>query len=318
LSIRCHGDLTVFSRSHLTPPKDPASAQSTAPELSPDTARPLGRGGRRPCLAAGRRGWSTNTVQPETQETGEGVFHPLPVSPSPTGAILHRYSVLGFGSLFAASPNTPQRSCLRAIQGQSPDTRPPPCRGREETLEAPGGGGGRRIPFNQRHRRQGKGCSTPSPSAPPPRGRFSIDTVSWDLAVFSRPHLTPPKDPVSGLSRVNRQTLARPLAGGGRRHGTRREAGVVDEYRSTRDTGDRGRGVPPPPRQPLPRGAILHRYSAREGINHRAGGVHRQDPVSSFPCTVWGYHLAPPARDGLVVGNRRFNASDSMAPGNWF
>ena len=28
-----------------------------------------------------------NTVQSEMQETGEGMFHPLPVSPTPGGAI---------------------------------------------------------------------------------------------------------------------------------------------------------------------------------------------------------------------------------------
>ena len=46
-------------------------------------------------------------------------------------------------------------------------------------------------------RDRGGGCSTPSPSAPPPRGRFPTDTVSWDLAVSSRSHLTLLKDPLS-------------------------------------------------------------------------------------------------------------------------
>jgi len=39
-------------------------------------------------VAAGRRGWSTLREKrdlPETHETGEGAFRPLPVSPSPTG-----------------------------------------------------------------------------------------------------------------------------------------------------------------------------------------------------------------------------------------
>jgi len=44
-------------------------------------------------------------------------------------------------------------------------------------------------------------------------------------------------------------------AGGGRVSG--RVVGVFYENRSRRDARDRGRGVPPPPRQPLPTGAIL-------------------------------------------------------------
>jgi hypothetical protein len=68
--------------------------------------------------------------------------------------------------------------------------------GRGRPRERPGGGGGRRIPFNQRHR--DGGCSIPLPGEPPPpRGRFSIDTVPGDLAVSSRSHLRFLKDPLS-------------------------------------------------------------------------------------------------------------------------
>ncbi|MDK2862509.1 MAG: hypothetical protein PWQ46_219 [Methanomicrobiaceae archaeon] len=62
-------------------------------------------------------------------------------------------------------------------------------------------------------------------------------------------------------------------AGGGRGAAGRR--GCFHEYRSTRDAGDRGGGSRlrlPPPRQPLPPGAILHRYSSRECTNHRVSG----------------------------------------------
>ena len=58
----------------------------------------------------GRWGWSMNTVQPETQETGEGgavSASPLPVSPSSTGRFSHRHSVTGGDHYFAVSPDTP-------------------------------------------------------------------------------------------------------------------------------------------------------------------------------------------------------------------
>ncbi|MGB4196687.1 MAG: hypothetical protein WBJ51_05245, partial [Methanoculleus sp.] len=50
------------------------------------------RGREEAAVAAGRWGWSANTVQPETQATGDGAFRPLPVSPSPTGAISRRHT----------------------------------------------------------------------------------------------------------------------------------------------------------------------------------------------------------------------------------
>jgi len=146
-------------------------------------------------------GWSTNTVQPETQERG---------------AIPHRYSVPGFGNLFAVSPDTPQRSCLNPEHGYpvlSPHTARPLWRGREEA-------GGRavgvfpRIPFNQRHRRQGRGMLHPPPRQPLPHGvilhRYSVP-VRMSRSAARREHpteiLLPP--PVHGYP-VNRHPLARP------------------------------------------------------------------------------------------------------------
>ncbi len=83
---------TTTSRSHLTLPEIlfPSPVHGY-PGLSPDTARPLWRGREEAAAAAGRRGCPMNIVQPETQETGEGgavSASPLPVSPSPRGAIL--------------------------------------------------------------------------------------------------------------------------------------------------------------------------------------------------------------------------------------
>ena len=125
-----------------------------------------------------------NTVQSEMQETGEGMFHPPPRQPHPMGAILHRYGARGSGSLFAVSPETPERSSLHPWHG---------IRCYRPSLPAPYGGGGRRRgtrrevgvipeaktlsrrhvatgaveaarckPFSQRFRR-----ATPAPPAPP-------------------------------------------------------------------------------------------------------------------------------------------------------
>jgi hypothetical protein len=71
----------------------------------------------------------------------------------------------------------------------------------------------------------GEGDLPPLPVSPSPTGRFPMDTVSGDLAVSSRSHLTPPKDPVSPPvhgHRANRQTLARPPSQVPGRSGTSR------------------------------------------------------------------------------------------------
>ena len=66
------------------------------------------------------------------------------------------------------------------------------------------------------------------PSAPPPRGRFPMDTVSGDLAVSSRSHLTLLKDPLSAHGtaiRCYRPILPAPSGGGGRRPRSGRAVG---------------------------------------------------------------------------------------------
>ena len=100
---------------------------------------------------------------------GGGCSTPLPVEPLPTGAISRRYSAMEETTSPAVNVNTPprSRSSPRALYpGYHPILPAPLWRGREEAAERPGGGGGRRIPFNQRHRGQGRGTS-PSPSIVP-------------------------------------------------------------------------------------------------------------------------------------------------------
>ncbi len=85
----------------------------------------------------------------ETRATGEGDVPPPPRQPHPHGAISHRYS------LFAVSPETPERSGLRPRTrqpGQSPITARPLWRGREEAAERPGRWGWSTPPWKRRLR----------------------------------------------------------------------------------------------------------------------------------------------------------------------
>ena len=164
-----------------------------------------------------------------------------------------------------------------AIQGQSPDTCPPPSRrGVADVNRSIGDAGDR-----------GGERPVPLPVSPSPAGRFPIDTVSGDLAVSSRSHLTPPKDPASTQSTVSgaiAKHLPAPYRGGGRR--PRERAGrwgwlaYSQEKTFSVKCRRQGRGIS---RQPHPVGAIPHRYTTRECINHRVSVDPRQDPVST-PC----------------------------------
>ena len=131
-------DLAVSSWSHLTLLKDPLSAHGTAIQgQSPHTARPLWRGREEAAERPGGGGGRRIPFNQKHRRQGRGTSpSPFSVSPSPTGVILHRYGVRGFGSLVAVSPDTPERSSLRPWHGYpvlSPNTCPPPLwRGREE------------------------------------------------------------------------------------------------------------------------------------------------------------------------------------------
>jgi len=170
------------------------------------------------------------------------------------------------GSLAAASPDAPERSSLRPralYPVLSPITARSLSRGREEAAERPGGGGGQRKPFNQRHSNRGGGCSTPLPVSPTPTGRFSIDTVPREEVVSPRPHLTLPEDLVSvpeHCIRCYRQLLPAPSGGGGRRPRSGREVGVGRRILFNQICRRQGRGEPSPPppspSAPPPRGDI--------------------------------------------------------------
>ena len=105
------------------------------------------------------------------------------------------------------------------------------------------------------------GCSIPLPGEPPPpRGRFPIDTVPCRrqaLIGLTESSIKSRFLPVHGIRTIAMHCPPpRKGAGGGRASG--REVGVVYEYRSTIDTGDRGGGKPypppPSPASPSPRG----------------------------------------------------------------
>ena len=83
--------------------------------------------------------------------------------------------------------------------------------------------------------------------------------------------------------RANRHALPAPYRGGGRRRWKRREVGVIYKYRSTGNASDRGRGVPPPPRQPSPTGAISHRRTA--GEEHPFTWFPVKTPEESCSCS---------------------------------
>ncbi len=131
--------------------------------------------------AAGRWGWSANTVQPETQATGEGdVPPPSPSSPSPRGVISRRYTARERDPLSAVNAITlteiPFPLPVHCIRGYHP-ILPAPLRGREEAAVAAGRWGCfRRL----KHRHSGT----------PRQGRYSPDT---DPPV---PGENPPSSPV--------------------------------------------------------------------------------------------------------------------------
>ena len=142
--------------------------------------------------------------------------------------------------------------------------------------------------------------ASPLPVSPSPTGRYPIDTVPREETTTSRSHLIlpeilfPPRARLSGLS----PCTARPLsqgAGGGR--GSGRAVGVSHEYRSTRDTGDRGGGCSIPlPVSPSPTGRFPVDTAPRErfpSAGFRRGTPRRIlfSPVARHP----NYRHALPA-----------------------
>jgi len=112
---------------------------------------------------------------------------------------------------------------------------------------------------------------SPSPSAPPPGGRLSVDRVPGGMSINHR--LGGSLVEILSLSRALYPGLssftARPLegAGGGAERAGR--WGLIYVNRSTGDTPRQGRGMfhPPYPASPSPRGAIVRRYSATGEIS---------------------------------------------------
>ena len=189
---------------------------------------------------------------------------------------------------------------MHGYPGQSPHTARPLWRGRAVGVFP-------RIPFNQRHRRQGRGMLHPPPRQPHPVGaiprRYS---VVGSGSIFAVSPDTPRRSCLSPCTaiRVNRPSLPAPLWRG------REEAAVAagrwgcfHEYRSARDTGDREGDLPPPPRQPHPVAAIPHGYSV--GGSGSLFAVSPDTPERSClsPCTGYPPGLSscthpPPSRRG--------------------
>jgi hypothetical protein len=118
---------------------------------------------------------------------------------------------------------------------------------RDGIEERGGEGDGQAKDVQPETQRQGRGCSTPLPVEPPPPGGDSpIDALPREETTTSRSHLTLPEirfpSPVHGIRTIATHCPPpRKGAGGGR--GSGRAVGVSHEYRSTRDTGDRGGSV---------------------------------------------------------------------------
>jgi len=257
----------------------------------------------------GGGGVPAKTVQRETHETREGdVPSPSPSAPPPRGDIPSMHC------RGRASPrldvNTLPKSCLAppdTVSGPIAIHCPPPCRGREEAAERPGGGGVPAKTVQRETHETGEGdVPSPSPSAPPPRGNSPWIQSPGNLAVSSRSHLTPPKDPASAPDTVSGPIAIHcPPPSRGREEAAERAGrwGCSSENRSTAKTGDRGGGCStPPPRQPHTRGAISHGYSPRGSGSLFAASPDTppKDPAPA-PCTATG----PIARHSPAPWERR-------------
>ena len=146
------------------------------------------------------------------------------------------------------------RSCLSPWDGFPRGNR----------CNAPGGGGGpAKTVHRETHETGEGGCSTPSPSAPPPRG----DIPSMHCLGRASPRLdvnTLPKSCLCPLARPSGQSphTARPLPGG-------REVGVIQRKPFNGRRMRQGRGMfHPRPGEPHPHGVIPHGCTAGEEHLH--------------------------------------------------
>ena len=207
-------------------------------------------------------------------DRGGGCSTPLPVSPTPTGAILHRYRVRGRSSLCRQCEHPAEILSLSpcTVSGLSPRTARPIGRGREEARNAPGGGGvlAKDVqPETQATWEGGAVSASPLPVSPTPTGRYPIDTVPGKRSSLCRQCEHPAEilslSPctVSGLS----PRTARPI-GRGREEARNAPGGggvlAKDVQPETQATWEGGAvSASPLPVSPTPRGVISLRYSAR-------------------------------------------------------
>jgi len=98
----------------------------------PTLPAPSRGGGRRPRERAGRWGWlaysQEKTFPVKRRRQGRGIFHPLPVSPTPWGRFPHRYGFREQRSSPRLSLNPQWQTCFprgTVSAGQSPYTAPP-------------------------------------------------------------------------------------------------------------------------------------------------------------------------------------------------
>ena len=141
--------------------------------------------------------------------------------------------------------------------------------------------------LNAGDRRGGSRLRLPPPRQPlPTGGRFPIDTLPGSASPHPVPGDRFTEDPLSPRARYPdyRQRLPAPLRG--REEAAERPGGGGDRLQPWKTVpGDtsrqwKGRSAPSPSAPPHG-GAIPHRYTARECINHRVSVDPRQDPVST-------------------------------------
>jgi len=225
-------------------------------------------GGRRP-----RSGREVGVVYEhrstaETGRQGGESSTPLPVSPSPTGRFPHRYGATesipspGFSSGENLPANSTPLPCAR-LSCQSP------CTAR---LISQGGWSMNTVQSEMQETGEGD-LPPPSPSAPPPWGRFPHRYTATECIPspgFSSGENLPANSTPLPLWHGYPGSIAMhcppPLegAGGGRGAAGRWGGSMNSVQRLRRETGEGD--VPPPPRQPLPRGRFPHRYGATESI----------------------------------------------------